>query len=69
MGEKPPPDPVQARRIALTVLKNHALWEASSLDRSDPEVSRELRGLGEKMAELASRGTPSVLEAFFGSPG
>jgi hypothetical protein len=60
---------VAARRIALRVLRNQAFWESASLDRSDPEVSRELRSLGEKMAELADRGTPMVLEAFFGSPG
>jgi hypothetical protein len=59
---------VAARRIALRVLRNQAFWESANLDRSDPEVSKELRSLGEKMAELADRGTPSVLEAFFGSP-
>ncbi len=61
--------PTDARREALRLLVAYVHWEATSHTQRAPEVAKELRRLGDKISDLANRGTGSVLADFFAVSG
>jgi hypothetical protein len=60
---------LHARREALRVLVAYVHWEATVHAQGAPEVAAELRRLGDKISDLANRGTAAVLANFFGALG